>query len=326
MTVSSALNGTGRISDKRRREIIKLAENLNYQPNTLAQTLKSKRKDAIGLLINDHFNYASSGAISELTFKFIRYCEEHNKKYNIEFCDIDGKNEVPDILASGYVGGVVFAGFMFENQTRFKDWLGAHTDFPIVKFEEPYNYSVRTDYVNGMLSALQYLKQHGHTRVGLHIGPQQFGVHNLMSRGFSQGVDLLSMVCRDDWIYTHNNLVLPDDRKEKMAWLKKIMGRKERPTAMICAGMGASRNIINFAMQLGLDVPGDLSVIGKGEASGALAAFPYITTIERDMDKIIGDAFDILEHRMKGKNVANGEKWINPILVERETVVRANNA
>lgn len=323
MTVSAALNGTGRVSDQRRKEIMKIAERLNYQPNTLARMLKAKHKDAIGLIINERLgSVGRSGSMTELMLQFIKFCEKHDKKYSIEFCDIDSKrDEVPDILSSGYVGGVISAGFIFEHQTRFKDWLGSHPDFPLVKFEEPYDYCVRTDFVNGVLNAMMYLKECGHTRIGLHIGPQRFGIHNLIHRGFQQGIGLLSMECRDEWIYSHDNLVRQDDRKEKMAWMKRIMRKKDRPTAMICAGMGASRNIINFAYQLNLDVPGDLSLICTGEPWLADAIYPYVTTIERDIVKIVESAFDILQVRMNQGKITNGEKWINPKIVKRETVI-----
>ena len=132
--------------------------------HTLAQTLKSKSVDSIGLIINaPPEEIPGSGVMSELVMHFIQECESRNCKYHIEFVDsLNGRDKLPDIISSGFVGGVLCAGYINERQTRFKNWLGNHPDFPFVKFEEPYDYCLRSDLVNGMLHALKYLQQQGH--------------------------------------------------------------------------------------------------------------------------------------------------------------------
>jgi LacI family transcriptional regulator len=50
-TVSRALNGRKGVGDKMRAKIIKLAQELNYYPNSTAQALVSKRVGVIGLII-----------------------------------------------------------------------------------------------------------------------------------------------------------------------------------------------------------------------------------------------------------------------------------
>ena len=257
--------GTGRVSEAKRREILRIAERLKYQPNTLAKMLKSKQKDAVGLIINDKpDSIPGSGVMTELVVDFIKHCEVSDKKYHIEFCDPNGQDKVPDIISSGFVGGVILAGYIRENQTRFKNWIGMNPDFPFVKFEEPFDYSVRTDFVKGVMNALKFLQEQGHANVALHVGPLQFDVHNLVHRGFTQGVDLFSMNTKSDWIYKDYGDV--DDRTLKFEWLESIMSEDDSPTAVICAGMGAARNIINMAYRLGMEVPEQLSVIGIGAA------------------------------------------------------------
>lgn len=320
VTVSAALNGTGRVSEKKRREIMSIAERLKYQPNTLAQILKSKRNDSIGLIINDDpASIPGSGIMNELVMCFIKQCEALNRKYHIEFVDpLNGKDELPDIISSGFVGGVLCAGYICEHQTRFKDWLGSHSNFPFVKIEEPYDYCLRTDLVNGMLNALKYLKQQGHTKVALHIGPLHYDFHNLIFRGYKQGTDVLSMQTDEKWIYYDKSK--RDDMVDKFNWTKSIMSGSERPTAMICAGMGASRNIINNLYQLGCKVPDDLSIIGFGAAWEATAIFPHITAVERDVSGMMEKAIVMLQQRMKGDFPTTVENWIDPKLVIRNTV------
>jgi LacI family transcriptional regulator len=61
-TVSKALNGQKGVSDGKRREILKLADSLNYEPSASAQALASSRSGSIGLLIPHEAGYSLAGA------------------------------------------------------------------------------------------------------------------------------------------------------------------------------------------------------------------------------------------------------------------------
>src|SRR5947209_5730474 len=56
MTASRAINGTGYVSDEVRKRVLKAAARLNYRPNMVARQLKSRRLNAIGVLLPDIAN------------------------------------------------------------------------------------------------------------------------------------------------------------------------------------------------------------------------------------------------------------------------------
>ena len=55
-TVSHVLNNTGRVSLKLRSRVLKVARDLNYQPNSLARSLVTRRSYAVGMVITDIMN------------------------------------------------------------------------------------------------------------------------------------------------------------------------------------------------------------------------------------------------------------------------------
>ncbi|HBJ82064.1 LacI family DNA-binding transcriptional regulator, partial [Pseudothermotoga sp.] len=56
-TVSKVLNGKGRVSEKKRREILKVARQLGYTPNYHARTMaRRSRILTIGLIVPDITN------------------------------------------------------------------------------------------------------------------------------------------------------------------------------------------------------------------------------------------------------------------------------
>ncbi len=61
-TVSKALNGQKGVSEEKRREILSLAERLNYEPSASAQALASSRTGIIGLLLPHEAGYTLAGS------------------------------------------------------------------------------------------------------------------------------------------------------------------------------------------------------------------------------------------------------------------------
>ena len=78
-TVSRALSNKGYVATKTKRRIKKIAERLNYTPHLLAQSLKTKKTYAIGLLIPDIFN-PIYGAVSKGIYDVV-----HDQDYHLLF-------------------------------------------------------------------------------------------------------------------------------------------------------------------------------------------------------------------------------------------------
>ena len=49
-TVSNAINGTGNVSEKKRKEIMEIIEREGYSPNRFAKSLRTKESNTIGII------------------------------------------------------------------------------------------------------------------------------------------------------------------------------------------------------------------------------------------------------------------------------------
>ncbi len=52
-TVSNAINGTGNVSEKKRKEIMEIIEKEGYSPNRFAKSLRTKESNTIGIMVED---------------------------------------------------------------------------------------------------------------------------------------------------------------------------------------------------------------------------------------------------------------------------------
>ena len=105
--VSMALNDRPGVSEKTRQKILNLAKKLDYQPNSVAKSLISKRSYTIGLIVNNIADPFSP----ELALGIEKKANELD--YSMLLCNTDGSLEKEkkslDMLRAKGVDGVILA-------------------------------------------------------------------------------------------------------------------------------------------------------------------------------------------------------------------------
>lgn len=321
-TVSAALNNTGRISDTLRMRIEKVAVKMGYQPNLAARLLRSKRLSDIGMIASGRTGSISkSGYAQPLITEFIEICHKEGLRNQIEFWDSNANpGQLPWLLSSGFVGGIIHAGFI---ESPLNEWLQENPDFPFVEIGEAYRYSVRSRIVDGIYQAVRHLMALGHRRIALAHGSTKFEIHKDVLTGFKKAVtDFGVTVKSEKWIIETKMLSDRSTMNEGLEWTLSILKEKERPTAIIGADMRLSKAIIHGALLSGLKVPDDLGVVGFGASYEAEQCFPAVSTIEHDFQRIIAESFTLLRRLMSRQKIHEPEIWCDVKFVERESVAR----
>lgn len=73
-TVSNIINDKGKVSEATRQRVLKVIEELNYTPNTVAKNLKTKNTRSIGVIAEDMTVFALPDIIDGIT----EYCEKED--------------------------------------------------------------------------------------------------------------------------------------------------------------------------------------------------------------------------------------------------------
>lgn len=98
-----------------------------------------------------------------------------------------------------------------------------------------------------------------------------------------------------------------------------MLAQDRRPTAIFAANDLSALSIIETAREFGLDVPGDLSVIGFDDVPEASRATPGLTTVRQPMQRIGATAAEMLVALMSGRTPESTHLILPTRLVPRGT-------
>ena len=99
-----------------------------------------------------------------------------------------------------------------------------------------------------------------------------------------------------------------------------LLRREQRPTAIIALGTRILAGALRAARDLGLSVPGDLSVIAVGDTDLAAVYSPAITALRWSLEDVGRAAAELLLQRLRGKSGEGQSRALLPVdLVLRES-------
>ncbi|MBW4565076.1 MAG: LacI family transcriptional regulator [Mojavia pulchra JT2-VF2] len=314
-TVSRALRDSPLISPQVREEIKKIAREMNYVPNAIAQSLQTQRTNTIGVVVTsiaDPFyaevvegieQVARSAGLSVLLTASHRDFEE-------EIAAIDNfhRRRVDGILVTdsriskhdrAQVGQIAVPTVLINSQTE----------------EQPEMFhSVTIDDFLGARLAVEHLISLGHTSIG-YIGVGDRSKSNqLRLEGYQMALSEAGLPQKTDWVaisdedYTRTSDV---DTGRKMLSKLATTGL----TGIFCYNDMVAIGALLTCQELDISVPQDLSIVGfDGIALGRYVT-PPLTTVSQPMLEIGGCAMRMLLDLLEGKSVEN--RVLTPFLVKR---------
>jgi DNA-binding LacI/PurR family transcriptional regulator len=119
------------------------------------------------------------------------------------------------------------------------------------------------------------------------------------------------------------------DEEAYVAALALLRG-DDRPTAMLCFSDVIAHGVVRAAEELGLDVPGDLSVVGFDDSPLARRLRPQLTTVRQDVrekGRVAAAALRVAMAHHRAGTTAPAEHVVLPTeLVVRESTAAPREA
>jgi LacI family transcriptional regulator len=276
-TVSASLNEveSARISADTRARVRAVAERLGYVPNRLAQGLRGQRSGTIGF-VGD--TVATTPYAVGMILGALEAARAADRVVLLMNTEDDHELEAREVatLLQHQVDGVLYAA-MYHRSVEVP---AALEETPVVLVDaessDPGVSSVAPDEVAGAVTAVGELLAHGHRRIGFISRPAPA----LAARGRLQGY---KAALRQAGVDVDPTLIVeaPSSGSEGgYRAARQLLELPEPPTGVFCFRDLMAMGVYRAAMEAGLDIPRDLSVVGFDDMElVASGLFPGLTTV-----------------------------------------------
>ena len=186
-TASKALNASGRLSLETREKVMKVAQDIGYRPNNLAQSLHRARSRTIGIISNDSFGRFSFPIVEALEE---RLADEGIAVFMCNATD-DPRRERQhlDQLLGKRIDGLVVTARRADKRAPIGISAGG---LPVIYVfshaDDPDALSLLPDDEGGAVLAVQHLAGLGRQRIAHITGPEHFEAVRLRKRGYESAL------------------------------------------------------------------------------------------------------------------------------------------
>lgn len=314
--VSFALNGRPGVSEETRARILRVADEMNWRPHSVARALGGARADTVGLVIarpartlgvEPFFGQLLSGLQARLSADSIAL-----QLLIVE--DVGAEIEVYRRWASEQrVDGLVLVDLQTRDpRLAVVEELG----LPAVVVGGPAKTgslcSVWADDRAAMMTLVDYLAALGHTRIAHVAGKPEFRHTQRRARALRDAAGRLGLA---QAVSLHTDF----SDTEGARTTRTLLSSKQRPTAIIYDSDLMAVAGLGVAMEMGVAVPGGLSIASFDDSVLTRLTHPAITALSRDTYAFGMRAASALLDVMADPNAPRDIQTDTPSLTVRES-------
>ena len=308
-TVSRVINRVPTVSAENQRLVQAAVKRLRYRPNPSAQRLASGREDTIGVIFprfadmfhSFHITELLKGigsAVERLRFNLLLHITDARSFIDLHavngvlFADIDGNEDQLDMVLDQGVPAVVMVNYIQE--------------LPVS--------CVAVDNRTAAEHVVDYLAKLGHREIAAITGHLRTpcGIDRL--DGYLKAMKARGLEVKPHFVqrgdYTGASAREP---------ARRLLTGDHRPTAIFCASDEMAVTTIETALEMGLRVPEDVSVVGFDDSPIAAFARVPLTTVWQPLSRVGEVAVEILSKLVAGKQRRPVKTLLGTKLVERRS-------
>ncbi len=282
-TVSRVLNDAPTsvpIAAETRERVQEVAKRLGYRPNPLARGLRGARTMLLGVIVREITDPFFAMAIEALSTEALA------RGYNVVLGSAHSKADeaiaLRAVLETRHCDAILLLGDM-RDEPKFLDDLRA-SQTPVIALWHGSELegvpTVNIDNRAGMVAALDHLVDHGHTRIAF-VGGRPLGDIRERRTAYVEYLEGRGVSVPDEYVQNVSN-----DPSGGDAALRALLALDSPPTAVVCSTDHLATGVLHAAADLGVPVPGALSVIGFDDIPMASFTVPSLTTIHMPVDEM----------------------------------------
>lgn len=294
-TVSRALRNHPDISKKTVEKVQRCAEEMNYQPNEMALSLRMGRNNTIGIIVPEVVHYFFSSIVQGVTevasgegFNVMLFRSEES---------YDKELKITNSLINARVAGVLAS--LSKETSRYEHFQQiVDNDIQLV-FYDRICIGIVTDRVvvddyAGALTAVEHLINSGCKRIAFYSSPTHLEISKNRKNGYLDALRKHKMEIDESLIY------VCDTRDKAIELTPEVLSRPDRPDSFFAINDHTASGILYAVKQAGFRVPEEISICGFSGGDLALACDPMLTTVEQHGYEVGRTAAKLLIDKIRG--------------------------
>ena len=279
-TVSRALSDSPKVQEATRKKILKLAKELNYNPNIIARNFAKRKSNMLGLIlpdISDEFFAEIIHSIDETAYEFGYFTlvvSSHKNRSMVE--------SINTMMHSGLVGGFILLTPFMSNEIA--NALSTNT-VPYVLISgdsEIGDYDVITvDNYKASYKLVEHLVAKGFKKIGHISGPAENNDAFLRRKGFADACKKFKLEVKDYWLAKGTFTMASGEQA-----ILKMLKHNDMPQVIFAANDMMAIGCCTALKSKGIKVPEEVAVVGFDDVILAEYSNPSLTTVKVDTDTI----------------------------------------
>lgn len=288
--VSRAFTPGASVAKETRERILSVAHRLGYQPNLMARSLATRRSNIIALAISSLENPFYAQVVKELSERL-----RETSRHILLFTTTPEGEADPALenVLSYQVDALILAATTASAELAHQCQKAG---VPIVQINRDSTLrgisTVRGENSKAGETIADFLVAGGHKRFGFVGGPARSGTSSTRLDGYRAG---LARAGIDEIEVAYGNYTFAG----AAVAARELLSRPRRPDAIFCASDYMAFSVLDVAKrEFGLNVPGDLSIVGFDDVMEAGLAVYDLTTYSQPAAALAEAALDIVDQKI----------------------------
>ena len=313
-TVSRVFSESTVVREDLREKVRSVAKSLNYRPNRLARNLRTRRTQAVGVVIPDIENPFFTSVVCGIE-DVLRKADYSLLLANSNEDPVRERSNVEALQAEA-IAGMIFTpsgtDLLFYQEMN-------EAGMPLVAVSrQPASLKVDSVVVanrEGSRQAVAYLAQLGHRRIAMISGPASVSTAKERLRGYEQAL-------RAAGIGGSRELVQYADFRQAGGYraMQNLLALSDRPTAVFAGSNLMTLGALQAIHEAGLRIPDEIAIIGFDDMPWAVSLQPPLTVVAQP-------AFDVgvAAARLLLERIARPSTVPKQITLDTRLILRASS-
>jgi LacI family transcriptional regulator len=317
-TVSNVINGTAYVSPKLRGRVLQAIRELNYHPNAVARSLRTKTSKTVGMIIPDITNPFFPAVVRGAEDVLLQ------EDYTLILGNSDGDGEKEERYYQTFlakrVDGLILIIAPSQSAPQYLRRHSKNQNAVPVVFADRFHRGLRgdtvfADNIGGAKQAISHLLDLGHRRIAIITGPLELANARMRLEGYNRALSERRLVPAPELVRSGKF-----DLQSGFAETLELLKLGQTPTAVFVSNALMTMGCLQALKESGVECPRDISLVSFDDLEWFALSDPTITAVSQPVYELGATAAEMLVKRITGRlSGPPYRKVLATTLVKRES-------